>query len=714
MSTNTANAGRRIDRSFVHRGDRNWWAWLRVILLGILLAAVTAVVVILPRLPNSLLPTGRVAVEEGDVALDDIRAPRSVNYESAILREREQERAAREVQPVYTLPNPATARQQLDRVRQVLDYLGSVRADTLASAAQKRGWILAVPELVDLSLDTLVELLGLPDASWDRVQLEIRDVIDQTMRRAIRDNNLEEVLEEEVPAQVSLDLSDEETAVTVALAGRFLVPNSFLDPQATAEARAEARDKVLPVLRTFEVNQIIVREGQIVREEDIEALDQLGLRQLQIKWTDWAGAILLATLVTVFLGLYLARFEPDVLWDGQQCFLLVLMTALSVLAVGFTAPGGQVLRYLAPSSTLAMLASATLGPHAGVGVAIFLGSTVGVVADNSLEMATYAMFGGLVGVLALRRVERISALFRAGAFVGVAHAAVIPVFRLLQGVDLPGDLVAAMLSGVANGGISASLALGGLFLIGPLFDITTTMRLVELGRPDHPLLQRLLREAPATYHHSLIVANLAEQAAERIGADAMLTRVGAYYHDVGKIARPYFFTENQVEGVNPHDRLDPQTSAEVIIDHVRDGLELARRYRLPRRVRAFIPEHHGTNWVSFLYDKAVQLAGDASLVDENDFRHIGPKPQSRETALVMMADACEATVRSTRPSNAEEVAEIVNRIIDRRVADGQLSECNLTLRDLELVRETFVSVLKGVFHPRIQYPRREEKAGKSE
>jgi putative nucleotidyltransferase with HDIG domain len=712
MSTNTANAGRRIDRSLVHRGDRNWWAWLRVILLGILLAAVTAVVVILPRLPNSLLPTGRVAVEEGDVALDDIRAPRSVNYESTILREREQERAAREVQPVYTLPNPTTARQQLDRVRQVLDYLGSVRADTLASAAQKRGWILAVPELTDLSLDTLVELLGLPDASWDRAQLEIRDVIDQTMRRAIRDNNLEEILEEEVPAQVSLDLSDEETAVTIALAGRFLVPNSFLDPQATASAQTEARDKVLPVLRTFEVNQIIVREGQIVREEDIEALDQLGLRQLQIKWTDWAGAILLATLVTMFLGLYLARFEPDVLWDGQQCFLLVLMTALSVLAVGFTAPGGQVLRYLAPSSTLAILTSATLGPHAGVGVAIFLGSTMGVIADNSLEMTTYAMFGGLVGVLALRRVERISALFRAGAFVGVAHAAVIPVFRLLQGADLPGDLVAAMLSGAANGGISASLALGGLFLIGPLFDITTTMRLVELGRPDHPLLQRLLREAPATYHHSLMVANLAEQAAERIGADAMLTRVGAYYHDVGKIARPYFFTENQVEGVNPHDRLDPQTSAEVIIDHVRDGLELARRYRLPRRVRAFIPEHHGTNWVSFLYDKAVQLAGDASLVDENDFRHIGPKPQSRETALVMMADACEATVRSTRPSNAEEVAEIVNRIIDRRVADGQLSECNLTLRDLELVRETFVSVLKGVFHPRIQYPRREEKAGK--
>jgi putative nucleotidyltransferase with HDIG domain len=208
-----------------------------------------------------------------------------------------------------------------------------------------------------------------------------------------------------------------------------------------------------------------------------------------------------------------------------------------------------------------------------------------------------------------------------------------------------------------------------------------------------------------------MVANLAEQAAERIGADAMLTRVGAYYHDVGKIARPYFFTENQVEGMNPHDRLDPQTSAEIIISHVKDGIELARRYRLPRRVRAFIPEHHGTNWVSFLYDKAVQQAGDPALVDPSDFHHSGPKPQSKETALVMLADASEAAVRSARPSSAEEVAEIVNKIIDQRVADGQLSECDLTLRDLDTVRETFFSVLKGVFHPRIQYPPSEKATG---
>jgi putative nucleotidyltransferase with HDIG domain len=236
------------------------------------------------------------------------------------------------------------------------------------------------------------------------------------------------------------------------------------------------------------------------------------------------------------------------------------------------------------------------------------------------------------------------------------------------------------------------------------------MRLIELSRPDHPLLQRLLREAPGTYHHSLMVANLAEQAAERIGADALLIRVGAYYHDVGKTARPYFFTENQFEGVNPHDHLDPHTSAEVIIDHVTYGLELARRYRLPRRVRAFIPEHHGTNRASFLYDKALQLVGDGALIDENDFRYSGSKPQSKETALVMLADGCEAAVRSMRPTSAEELAEVVNRIIDQRVADGQLNECDLTLRDLEITRETFISALKGAFHPRIRYPQLEKVA----
>jgi len=385
------------------------------------------------------------------------------------------------------------------------------------------------------------------------------------------------------------------------------------------------------------------------------------------------------------------------------------LLACFVAGIGQMASGGVVLRYLAPTPALAMLAAATLGPHIGAAATLFLGAAVGVIADNSLEMASYVVMGGLVAAFTMKRVERIGALFRAGMFAALTHIVVIFIFRFPQDITQTRVLLVPTLTGVVNGGVSASLALGSLFLVGPLFDITTTMRLVELSRPDHPLLQRLLREAPATYHHSLMVANLAEQAAERIGANPLLARVGAYYHDIGKIARPYFFAENQAEDVNPHDRLDPHASAKIIIDHVEDGLKLARRYRLPSRVRAFISEHHGVNRASFLYSKAVQLAdGDDTMVNEDEFRYPGPRPQSKETALVMLGDSCEAAVRAIRPANADEVAKIVAKIVSDRVDDAQLSACDLTLRDLEIIRETFTSVLKGAYHPRIQYPQSED------
>lgn len=683
------------------RSGRSWWAWLRLILLGLVLASITAFLMARP-----LLPTGQVVVVEGGVAPRDIDAPSRATYESAILTERGREQAASSVRPVYTDPDPALARQQFERAREVFDYLGSVRADSLASPAQQRGFVLSVPELQNLSTEILDLLLGLSDASWDRVQQESYRLIGVAMRSEIREGRLEETVEN-LPNLVGLDLSDEETAVTLAVVESFLLPNSFFDPDATAEARERASEEAGSVFRTFEAGQNIVREGEIVSSLHIEALDHYGLLQPQTNWTDFAGSGLLALLLTTLLFVYLGRCQSDVLWDGRRLVLLVLLTTSFLLGTGLMVSGGMALRYLSPVPALAILAAATLGPHAGVAAALYVGGAAGAIAGGSLEVAAFTALGGVSAALTLGRVERIGALFRAGAFAALAHVLVVLVFFLPRGADYSGDMLAAMLVGLANGGVSASLALGGLFLLGPLFDIVTTMRLIELSRPDHPLLQRLLREAPATYHHSLMVANLAEQAAERIGADALLTRVGAYYHDVGKLTRPYFFAENQVEGVNPHDRLDPRTSAEVIISHVDDGLELGRRYRLPRRVRAFIPEHHGTNWVSYMYDKAVQLASEPGTIDAEDFHHHGPLPQSKETALVMLADGCEAAVRAVRPTSEDEVSEVVNRVYAERMADGQLNECSLTLRDLEVAREAFISALKGVYHPRIRYPKPE-------
>ena len=250
--------------------------------------------------------------------------------------------------------------------------------------------------------------------------------------------------------------------------------------------------------------------------------------------------------------------------------------------------------------------------------------------------------------------------------------------------------------------VTAALAPSLLYLSGLFMDITSPFQLHELSRPSHPLIQQMLMQAPGTYHHSLMLANLAEQAAERISADSLLTRVGAYYHDVGKIMHPYFFIENQAERTNVHDQLDPLTSSRILQNHVTDGLELARKYRLPTRIRAFIAEHHGTTKTGYQYAKAMQASSEP--VDAAPYRYPGPRPGSKETALVMLADGCEAVMRARKPSTMEDIDALVRKVISERIADHQLDETGLTLQDLEVIRQSFVDTLRGAYHPRIEYP----------
>jgi putative nucleotidyltransferase with HDIG domain len=237
-----------------------------------------------------------------------------------------------------------------------------------------------------------------------------------------------------------------------------------------------------------------------------------------------------------------------------------------------------------------------------------------------------------------------------------------------------------------------------------VFGILTVFQLLELANPSQPLLRRLLVETPGTYHHSLMVGNLAERAAEAIGADPLVTRVAAYYHDVGKLANPLAFIENQAGGDNIHDQLDPEVSAGILKQHVVDGIDLAYKSRLPKALIAFIPQHHGTAIMSYFFARAKELAGPGVVVDERKFRHTGPKPQSREAALLMLADGVEASVRSLASRDEPAIRAMVARIIEERIADGQFDECDLTLRDLELIREAFVGQLLGMYHSRIAYP----------
>jgi putative nucleotidyltransferase with HDIG domain len=674
------------------------WRAARMWLIGAVFTAAIAAVLVWQAAPGD-----QVTLEVGDVATRDVRSPRRDTFVSDLLTEDTRKRAEANVVPIFAPPDGRVARQQIATARAVADFIRVVRADPYAAPAQKLAALSAI-EGVSIIPQQAERVVSFRDDAWTRTEAEMLNVLDLAMRGEIRESSVAQV-RFRIPAMVSVDLTEEQAAIAGALAQQFIAPNTFLDSETTNAARTKARQSVEPVTRSYSAGQIIVREGQIVSALDVEALDYFGLRQPKDERRDWLSSGLQAGVVTLLLGMYLWRLEPSIWNRPRKSALLAALILLFALTAKGMITGRTVLPYLFPAAALPILLTVLAGPGLAVLIAALMGSLVGVMSHGSLELAAYSISGGLVAVLALGRVERLGAYFRAGLYVALVNVAVILAFRLSSGVTDTFGILTLVVAGIANGAVAASLSVGGLFIIGNLFDVTTTLQLLELTRPNHPLQQLLLMKAPGTYHHTLMVANLAEQAAERIGANALLVRVGAFYHDVGKTARPYMFVENQAEGSNVHEKLDARTSAEIITRHVQDGLDLARRYRLPSSIRAFIPEHHGTMRASFLYHKALQQAGgDASKLDEQVFRYPGPKPQSKETALLMLADGCEAAVRAAHPSSEKELSEIVRKVINDRIACNQLNECPLTLHDLDVIRESFTLTLQGVFHPRIQYP----------
>jgi putative nucleotidyltransferase with HDIG domain len=334
-----------------------------------------------------------------------------------------------------------------------------------------------------------------------------------------------------------------------------------------------------------------------------------------------------------------------------------------------------------------------------------LAALIGIVTGNSLEAAVLAGATGAAGVLVLGRVERLNAYFVAGLVIGVVNVVIGLIFSLTATVMDPAHIVAAIPAGLLSGILAAGLGLVGLYLGSSLLNLPTSVKLLELAQPNQPLLQRLLREAPGTYQHSLQVANLAEVAAERLGANALLVRIGALYHDIGKLTAPPFFGENQPEGFNPHEQFSPEESARIIISHVTEGERIGRQHRLPRPLIDFILQHHGTTQALFFYNQALAAVdNDASRVNKAAFTYPGPRPQNRESGILMLADAAETIVRAKRTRNKQEIADIVADVINMRLSGGQLDESQLTVSDLKVIREVFMSSLQGIFHPRIVYP----------
>jgi putative nucleotidyltransferase with HDIG domain len=379
-----------------------------------------------------------------------------------------------------------------------------------------------------------------------------------------------------------------------------------------------------------------------------------------------------------------------------------VLLVVPVVAAKLTIPGRELYGYLFPIAAVPMLLTILLDAETSLVTTSVQAVLLGLVTNGDMELVMATLVAGGLGAMWVHRLERVSTLTSAAAIVAVANFGIIVSFHLsTHDIDLQQLALYGFLATV-SGGLSAALTLGLVSFLGNVFGIATTMNLLELAHPSQPLFRRLLTEAPGTYHHSVVVANLAERATGSVGGDTLLARIGGYYHDIGKLTRPYVFIENQMDGQNVHDQLDAYTSARLILSHVPDGLDLASKHGIPSRVKDMIGQHHGTMLVQYFYWQAGQ--GAEQPVDENAFRYRGPKPQSREAAIMMLADGVEATVRANRDHSSENIAAVVDRIIQDRVTGGQLDECDLTLADLRKIRQAFLSVLQGIFHPRIEYP----------
>ncbi|MDI3298326.1 MAG: HDIG domain-containing protein [Bacillota bacterium] len=661
------------------------------LLLAIGLWLVLGVVLAASSWPRSLV------LKVGQVAPVTLKAPH--DFVDVQATEKLRQEAASRVAPVMRR-DPTVAARVLDRLRSDFATVRQVRA---ASLPLDRKEALLQSQLgLSTTPQALQEILTASDRTVNVVEQTLEQAVARELDRQITEENLAAYRSDLRLAAAQMEFTAGLRQFMADLGAARLEPNTFVDENRTRQAVEAARQAVPEqmILR----GEVIVREGERVTPEQVALLREAGLLRAPStldRLEAAGGAALWAALVVTLLALFLWRFWPGV-WRRLNRLALLALTMAS--AVALTLLLRSVSPFLAPLAGTAMLVTITFEPMLGVVVAVLLEGVLGFVLSPQPALAAVLGAGALMGAVAVRRVRMRSDILSAGGLVGLVQAAAtLAVEGLLAHASLLSPVLWIDVLAAAGGG----LLLGGVVTIGMLplaeaFGILTPIRLMELANPDQPLLRLLVTQAPGTYHHSLMVANLAEAAADAIGANGLLARVGAYYHDVGKIRRPYFFVENQFTGENPHDRLSPYLSALIVQAHVRDGLELAREYRLPEEIQAFIPEHHGTALVSYFYHRAASQAGSAP--PEAQFRHAGPRPHSRETAIVMLADGSEAAVRSLEHPTPQHIEGMVRKIIQDRLGDGQLDRSDLTLRDLDTIRETFVRVLTGAYHHRVEYP----------
>jgi len=517
----------------------------------------------------------------------------------------------------------------------------------------------------------------------------------------------EEVTEENLAAKVDYiqreyhdsELSQEFKIIGSLMAKAFLKPNCIVDAGLTEQKKKEAYEAALENKQMITAGSRILSYGDIVTEDKLEVLKELNLLETGKLDFYFSGGILAAILVmAALLVLYLKFFYSKILTNNKELILLCFIINLCLLSAWLIGP---FLPLLIPVFVAPMLISILIDLKLALFVNFLLSLAVFFITKGNLGFLYTSLLGGSFSAFIVSETNQRSKLPISGLLTGIINAAVITCINLINKNDAAAIAREAALVAV-NGMLSTIFTIGALPFFESTFNIVTPLKLLELTNPNQPLIKKLLMEAPGTYHHSLMVGNLAEVATEAIKGNALLARVGAYYHDVGKLKRPNFFKENQLSD-NPHDKMNPSLSTLVITSHTIDGVEIAAKYKMPHVVRNIISQHHGTTMVAYFYYKA-QKSDRTGSVKPEDFRYQGPKPSSKEAAVVMLADSVEAAVRSMTEKTEGKMEGLIRKIIKDKLDDGQLDHCDLTLKDLDTIARSFIRVFSGYFHERQEYP----------
>ncbi|HEU5328194.1 MAG TPA: HDIG domain-containing protein [Thermomicrobiales bacterium] len=690
------------------------WQIIRLLLFSLAMALV---------LGAAIAPwntVSQVDLPVGAVANRTFKAPRTMTYTSDVRTQEKRDEAANDDRLRVFNRNTTLVAAQQNQYDSDLRKLAEIRG----SSTSLDDRVKAVQGIItDMTTDEARQLLLLDAPRWGAVTNAAKQLLDQTMAGTVTIEQLAQI-KDDLPQRADPTLAQTERNLAAALAGNYIKPNQVEDTAETAKRRDAARAAVPPVKVTVQEGQTIVRDGDIVTRDQREQLEKLGLLQPQVHWSVLAGTLGLVLILVAMLTAYLYRFARLV-WHGRQIMLLGLTICLPIVLARLVLSSHPTWVYAFPIAVSAMLTVVLFNLQLATVVAIIDAVAFGLLGGpgGSLAYATLAFAASVVGAFILWRADRILTFLWSGVAVIITVLLTGICFRLINNaLDVPGLAQIALLASF-NGGLTAVLTFGSFSFLGGLFGITTHLQLLELAHPNQPLLYKLAREAPGTYHHSIVVSNLAESAVERVGGDPLFTRVAVLYHDIGKTLRPTFFIENQANRDNVHDVLDPQQSAQIIIDHVTDGVRLAQKAHLPSSIVDIVRQHHGTMLIRYFYNKALQQGDE---VREEDFRYPGPKPQTKEAGVIMLADSVEAAVRAAAQAGKLDFAEepsrngkvngavrrgagsklqdLINQVIDDRVKSGQLDECDLTLRDIDRIKQTFVQVLDGIYHPRIEYP----------